>query len=484
MAHALVSSCASSRCCGEKEWDARASKARSRAGRGCRSRSTGEQEVVRQRGLGATTRRLERGGTHCDGEVHGEPDGEVAQVVSVGALLLEEGAHSVRLDVLTAHEPGVGAAVPGGRLLGCRLVEVEVERGEGLCRLEVVLSRGALEVRVLGRDALVVRRSLMRRWCGHGGQCSRWQELLALGVDDDERVAGERRAERSGAMKSTRPVVRAAATTPREERALQPLLVQPKREPHTRPKRPRGAGEQEPLVSCRAAEMPSPRRQLHQLARPLLDTATASPGQLDDSMAVPPYASSSQPSTESTPPHAAAASPTSSSPADSALFPPLHTRDVLACQFSAWYPLFKRHSPKATVLRPIPHEADFLDYLESDGLFLPEGSGPMGCVPPLAHSTRRTRAHVITTRPQPQRAQRLGRRRRRRRPSRRPVRLLAGQRRRRRACAAVHLPAPRRRDSRRPRAIRRRSLSQAQLVVAAGASLSPSPLLPLARDEC
>ncbi|GAA5897999.1 hypothetical protein JCM8208_003221 [Rhodotorula glutinis] len=94
-------------------------------------------------------------------------------------------------------------------------------------------------------------------------------------------------------------------------------------------------------------------------------------------MAVPPYASTSAASTSSTSPEAAVASPSSSS-ADAALFPPLHTRDVLACQFSSWYPLFKRLSPKATVVRPIPHEADFLDYLESDGLFLPEGSGPMG----------------------------------------------------------------------------------------------------------
>ncbi|GAA5999825.1 hypothetical protein JCM10207_005928 [Rhodosporidiobolus poonsookiae] len=60
------------------------------------------------------------------------------------------------------------------------------------------------------------------------------------------------------------------------------------------------------------------------------------------------------------------------------LFPPLTTADVLACQFSSWQPLFKRISPKATVIRPIPHEDEFLDYLESDGLFLPEGSGPMG----------------------------------------------------------------------------------------------------------
>ncbi|PRQ74658.1 D123-domain containing protein, partial [Rhodotorula toruloides] len=60
------------------------------------------------------------------------------------------------------------------------------------------------------------------------------------------------------------------------------------------------------------------------------------------------------------------------------LFPPLHTADILACQFSHWYPLFKRISPKATVIRPIPEEDDFVEYLESDGLFLPEGSGPMG----------------------------------------------------------------------------------------------------------
>ncbi|KAJ8294326.1 Cell division cycle protein 123 [Rhodotorula toruloides] len=69
--------------------------------------------------------------------------------------------------------------------------------------------------------------------------------------------------------------------------------------------------------------------------------------------------------------------PAPSSP-DPPLFPPLHTADILACQFSHWYPLFKRISPKATVIRPIPQEDDFVEYLESDGLFLPEGSGPMG----------------------------------------------------------------------------------------------------------
>ncbi|BGP32516.1 hypothetical protein JCM10296v2_004297 [Rhodotorula toruloides] len=63
---------------------------------------------------------------------------------------------------------------------------------------------------------------------------------------------------------------------------------------------------------------------------------------------------------------------------DPPLYPPLHTADILACQFSHWYPLFRRIGPKATVIRPIPDEDDFVEYLESDRLFLPEGSGPMG----------------------------------------------------------------------------------------------------------
>lgn len=65
-------------------------------------------------------------------------------------------------------------------------------------------------------------------------------------------------------------------------------------------------------------------------------------------------------------------------PTEVSVFPPLHKSDVLACQFSSWYPRFKRHAPKATIIKPIPHEEELLEYLESDGLFLPEGSGPNG----------------------------------------------------------------------------------------------------------
>ncbi|GAA95054.1 uncharacterized protein L969DRAFT_95970 [Mixia osmundae IAM 14324] len=53
-------------------------------------------------------------------------------------------------------------------------------------------------------------------------------------------------------------------------------------------------------------------------------------------------------------------------------FPRLTRADVLQCQFSAWYPDFRRLSPKATVVR-LPE--DFRRWLESDGLILPEGSG-------------------------------------------------------------------------------------------------------------
>ncbi|GAA6023520.1 hypothetical protein JCM8202_002664 [Rhodotorula sphaerocarpa] len=61
-----------------------------------------------------------------------------------------------------------------------------------------------------------------------------------------------------------------------------------------------------------------------------------------------------------------------------AVFPPLLKSDVLACQFSHWYPRFRRCAPKATVIRPLPEDEPLVDFLEADGLFLPEGSGPMG----------------------------------------------------------------------------------------------------------
>ncbi|GBE85182.1 D123-domain-containing protein [Sparassis latifolia] len=55
-----------------------------------------------------------------------------------------------------------------------------------------------------------------------------------------------------------------------------------------------------------------------------------------------------------------------------ALFPILTLESVLAFQFSAWYPRFSSLSIKSTVIRPLTQE--FRDYLDSDGVFVPEGA--------------------------------------------------------------------------------------------------------------
>ncbi|KAJ7784611.1 D123-domain-containing protein [Mycena metata] len=53
-------------------------------------------------------------------------------------------------------------------------------------------------------------------------------------------------------------------------------------------------------------------------------------------------------------------------------FPELSPSDVLRFQFSSWYPVFSSISVKSTILRPLPRE--FVDYLHSDGVYVPEGS--------------------------------------------------------------------------------------------------------------
>ncbi|KAG8763534.1 hypothetical protein FRC11_002047 [Ceratobasidium sp. 423] len=54
------------------------------------------------------------------------------------------------------------------------------------------------------------------------------------------------------------------------------------------------------------------------------------------------------------------------------LFPPLHRRDVLACQTSEWYPTFQRKTIESTIITGLGE--DFRAYLESDGLIIPEGA--------------------------------------------------------------------------------------------------------------
>ncbi|KAI6151618.1 D123-domain-containing protein [Pisolithus tinctorius] len=54
------------------------------------------------------------------------------------------------------------------------------------------------------------------------------------------------------------------------------------------------------------------------------------------------------------------------------IFPLLTPDYILAFQFSNWYPSFARVSPKSAIIRPLGK--DFKHYLESDSIFVPEGS--------------------------------------------------------------------------------------------------------------
>ena len=54
------------------------------------------------------------------------------------------------------------------------------------------------------------------------------------------------------------------------------------------------------------------------------------------------------------------------------LFPSYSPHALLAFQFSNWYPDFARFSIKSTVLRPL--SPAFRQYLDSDGVFVPEGA--------------------------------------------------------------------------------------------------------------
>ncbi|KAF9013479.1 D123-domain-containing protein, partial [Cyathus striatus] len=54
------------------------------------------------------------------------------------------------------------------------------------------------------------------------------------------------------------------------------------------------------------------------------------------------------------------------------LFPAQTPSYILAFQFSSWYADFATHSIKSTVIRPLSEE--FKEYLNSDGVFIPQGS--------------------------------------------------------------------------------------------------------------
>ena len=52
-------------------------------------------------------------------------------------------------------------------------------------------------------------------------------------------------------------------------------------------------------------------------------------------------------------------------------WPTLTREDVIAFQFSSWYPHYSSLSIKSTV---VPLDDDFTSYLEADGVFVPIGS--------------------------------------------------------------------------------------------------------------
>jgi len=57
------------------------------------------------------------------------------------------------------------------------------------------------------------------------------------------------------------------------------------------------------------------------------------------------------------------------------LFPTLTTEDLLSFQFSCWYPRFSRLTIRSSIIRPLSPE--FREYLDSDSVFVPEGSEDM-----------------------------------------------------------------------------------------------------------
>ncbi|KAJ1921233.1 hypothetical protein H4219_000832 [Mycoemilia scoparia] len=51
-------------------------------------------------------------------------------------------------------------------------------------------------------------------------------------------------------------------------------------------------------------------------------------------------------------------------------FKEITENDLIKCSFSQWYPLFKAHTFKSEIIKPLSPE--FIDYLLSDGIFIPD----------------------------------------------------------------------------------------------------------------
>ncbi len=71
---------------------------------------------------------------------------------------------------------------------------------------------------------------------------------------------------------------------------------------------------------------------------------------------------------------APSSSSTSTSTQSIPLTPPLEA--LYWTQYSTWYPLFRKHAPKSTIIDIDAVQPELLDWLESETFVLPEGSGP------------------------------------------------------------------------------------------------------------
>ncbi|KAI0821995.1 D123-domain-containing protein [Trametes gibbosa] len=74
-----------------------------------------------------------------------------------------------------------------------------------------------------------------------------------------------------------------------------------------------------------------------------------------------------------------------------ALFPPHSSEALLAFQFSSWYTRFSNQSIKSTVVRPL--STAFREYLDSDGVFVPEGAEEFSAETTLSDDEDGDQAH-------------------------------------------------------------------------------------------
>jgi len=60
------------------------------------------------------------------------------------------------------------------------------------------------------------------------------------------------------------------------------------------------------------------------------------------------------------------------------LFPPMSREQMLEFQCSSWYPKFAGVAIQSTIIRPLGD--DFKDYMNADGVYIPQGSGPFAAL--------------------------------------------------------------------------------------------------------